>query len=187
MFIKDLDARIVHHSIFRAKENALKGTIGSARADESGYFLVKKDKIIGRFDIYLYDDIQRTQRAAPARIVGQGQKTRWLFSDEIYCTDEDLTEEELRRQILGYTSTQSNESRERISEKVRNEVWRRDEGKCVSCASREKLEFDHIIPISKGGSSTVRNIELLCEACNRKKSSRIGWDLGHGLEVLYCV
>ena len=60
-----------------------------------------------------------------------------------------------------------------ISASVRREVWRRDQGKCTECGSREKLEYDHIIPVSKGGSNTVRNIELLCESCNRKKSNKI--------------
>jgi len=46
-----------------------------------------------------------------------------------------------------------------IPEKTRIEVWRRDEGKCVQCGSKEKLEYDHIIPISKGGSNTARNIQ----------------------------
>ncbi|MCX3266455.1 HNH endonuclease [Pedobacter agri] len=53
-------------------------------------------------------------------------------------------------------------------------VWNRDGGRCVICASKEKLEFDHIIPFSKGGSNTYRNIQLLCEGCNRTKSARIG-------------
>jgi Holliday junction DNA helicase RuvB len=60
-----------------------------------------------------------------------------------------------------------------ISSEVRREVWRRDEGKCVKCGSRENLEFDHILPVSKGGANTARNIELLCEACNRAKSDLI--------------
>ena len=60
-----------------------------------------------------------------------------------------------------------------IPEKVRIAVWRRDNGKCVKCGSRENLEYDHIIPISKGGSNTVRNIELLCERCNRSKKDNI--------------
>lgn len=60
-----------------------------------------------------------------------------------------------------------------IPEEVRIAVWRRDEGKCVKCSSRENLEYDHIIPISKGGSTTVRNIELLCEKCNREKKDNI--------------
>jgi len=63
--------------------------------------------------------------------------------------------------------------RERIPRDVQQEVWRRDQGKCVQCGSKEKLEFDHVIPWSKGGSCTARNIQLLCELCNRTKSNRI--------------
>lgn len=60
-----------------------------------------------------------------------------------------------------------------ISSSVKIAVWRRDQGKCVDCESKEKLEYDHIIPVSKGGSNTERNIQLLCEKCNRKKSAAI--------------
>jgi hypothetical protein len=63
--------------------------------------------------------------------------------------------------------------RRAIPERVRHEVWRRDEACCVDCGSRERLEFDHIIPVSKGGSNTARNIELRCELCNGYKSARI--------------
>lgn len=73
------------------------------------------------------------------------------------------------------SDTESHLSAERrpIPERVRHEVWRRDEGKCVQCESRERLEFDHIVPIAAGGSNTVRNIQLLCELCNRRKSDKI--------------
>lgn len=62
----------------------------------------------------------------------------------------------------------------RIYQAVKDKVWKRDEGKCTQCGSREKLEFDHIIPHSKGGSNTYRNVQLLCEKCNRSKSDKIG-------------
>jgi HNH endonuclease len=61
-----------------------------------------------------------------------------------------------------------------ISQEVKDLVWNRDTGKCAQCGSNEKLEFDHIIPFSKGGSNTYRNIQLLCEPCNRKKLNKIG-------------
>ena len=61
-----------------------------------------------------------------------------------------------------------------ITKEVRDSVWRRDEGKCTQCGSNENLELDHIIPYSKGGSNSYRNIQLLCEECNRKKSDSIG-------------
>jgi len=60
-----------------------------------------------------------------------------------------------------------------ISREVKLQIWRRDQGKCCDCGSKEKLEYDHIIPVSRGGSNTERNIQLLCERCNRSKSSKI--------------
>jgi hypothetical protein len=60
-----------------------------------------------------------------------------------------------------------------ISTQTKNAVWRRDGGRCIECGSQERLEYDHIIPVSKGGSNTERNIQLLCEKCNRKKSDKI--------------
>lgn len=64
-------------------------------------------------------------------------------------------------------------NREPIPDDVRIFVWRRDDGRCVRCGSDHNLEYDHIIPIAKGGSNTERNIQLLCESCNRTKGAVI--------------
>jgi hypothetical protein len=61
-----------------------------------------------------------------------------------------------------------------ITQSTKDKVWNRDGGKCIECGSNENLEFDHIIPFSKGGANTYRNIQLLCQSCNRKKSDKIG-------------
>jgi hypothetical protein len=63
--------------------------------------------------------------------------------------------------------------REKIPDSVKIFVWQRDQGRCVNCGSQERLEFDHIIPIAKGGSNTARNLQLLCERCNRSKGASI--------------
>lgn len=68
---------------------------------------------------------------------------------------------------------QESPTRMAIPSEVRREVWRRDEGKCMKCGSQKNLEYDHIIPVSEGGSNTARNIELLCQDCNRAKSDSI--------------
>ena len=70
-------------------------------------------------------------------------------------------------------STKSKRTRT-ITQNVKDRVWNRDGGKCVQCDSNENLQFDHIIPFSKGGANTYRNIQLLCEQCNRQKSNKIG-------------
>ena len=64
-------------------------------------------------------------------------------------------------------------SRKQIPDHVRQEVWQRDGGQCVRCGAEEYLEFDHVIPHSKGGADTVRNLQLLCRHCNNEKSDRI--------------
>lgn len=86
----------------------------------------------------------------------------------------------IKYQALGFQVTELikddslDKKSRRISQKVKDKVWRRDEGKCVECGSNENLEFDHIIPFSKGGANTYRNIQLLCQNCNRIKSNKIG-------------
>jgi hypothetical protein len=81
--------------------------------------------------------------------------------------------EEVRAELLTQSQDLRGPAREGIPEGVRHEVWRRDEGRCVECRNQERLEFDHVIPVSRGGSSTARNLQLLCEPCNRKKGARI--------------
>lgn len=122
-------------------------------------------------------------------------KSHWRYRGRTFRVEggEHLTEEEIairiRHQVLKDTQQLSrmkkeveafenfsrvpDARRERIPGSVRMFVWQRDEGRCVECSSREHLEFDHIIPLVEGGANTERNIQLLCETCNRKKSRNI--------------
>lgn len=56
---------------------------------------------------------------------------------------------------------------------VREQVLARDRHICVACSSRENLEIDHIVPISKGGESKIDNLQVLCRSCNRRKRTRV--------------
>lgn len=114
---------------------------------------------------------------------------RYIFNNKIYIVEGYRSEEEEKLLIMDFCDAERRKferlknkfsgdkeikiNRPKIPENVRIEVWRRDQGCCVQCGSRENLEYDHIIPVSKGGSNTARNIELLCEKCNRSKSDNI--------------
>jgi 5-methylcytosine-specific restriction endonuclease McrA len=52
---------------------------------------------------------------------------------------------------------------------TRRAVFARDGWTCQYCGSRTNLTVDHVIPRSKGGSSSWENIVASCAPCNRRK------------------
>lgn len=46
------------------------------------------------------------------------------------------------------------------------------EGKCVYCGISDRLEQDHVTPISKGGLHTVGNVVPACKSCNSRKGAK---------------
>lgn len=133
------------------------------------------------------DKALRTSEEEPVKIStdvwifnGFEYQVEGLYTDEQFrlliheCFDSEKRRfERLKQKHVQTPHADSTSTRPRIPQNVRIEVWRRDGGKCVRCGSRDNLEYDHIIPISKGGSNTARNIELLCEPCNRSKGANI--------------
>ncbi|MGV9679769.1 TerD family protein [Nocardia sp. NPDC003482] len=63
--------------------------------------------------------------------------------------------------------------RRSIPPELKAQVWQRDGGRCVECGATHYLEFDHVIPLSRGGATSAANLQILCRACNRGKGARI--------------
>jgi len=136
----------------------------------------------------------REQNSNPFEVLIDRDKNRkwWMFKDQFYWENENYTIREVKALILERLNKKkrkvdraisimdndtfpkkNNNKRKIIPDEVKIFVWNRDSGKCVNCESNEHLEYDHIIPISKGGGNTARNIQLLCEKCNRSKGKSL--------------
>lgn len=133
----------------------------------------------------------------PLRLFREGGRTvrdHWFFNGEVFRTTSlDLEPRDVRALVTAYLNRKSRQlqrvyaleaigadndivgtPRERISQEIKVEVWKRDSGRCVKCQSQTNLEFDHIIPLAMGGSNSIRNLQLLCAPCNRSKGATLG-------------
>ncbi|MFF3642446.1 HNH endonuclease [Streptomyces sp. NPDC002564] len=64
---------------------------------------------------------------------------------------------------------------------ARRAVFYRDRGRCTGCRVNlsglidtfDVANYDHMIPLARGGLNDVTNLQLLCEKCNTSKGDRI--------------
>lgn len=61
-----------------------------------------------------------------------------------------------------------------------NRIKSRKTARCFYCgirAASSQIEFDHIVPLSKGGRHAADNLCVACQTCNRMKSAKalIDW------------
>lgn len=76
--------------------------------------------------------------------------------------------------------------REQISKKLRFEVFKRDQFRCVYCGAVPGedvlLEVDHVHPVADGGRNEMDNLVTSCFACNRGKGVRLLTTVPQSLE-----
>ena len=70
--------------------------------------------------------------------------------------------------LVSYVHVPRDAHRRKIT---RRAVFARDEWTCQYCGSRSNLTVDHVVPRSKGGSSSWDNIVASCAPCNRRKGN----------------
>lgn len=100
-----------------------------------------------------------------------------LQSDQVYAliaTREQRKSQQIERAqatVAMGSQPRSSGARKRIPDDIKQYIWTRDSGQCQSCGSTVELQFDHIIPVSMGGSSNTENLQILCGPCNRSKAA----------------
>lgn len=58
-------------------------------------------------------------------------------------------------------------------QEIQKAVFKRDDYTCKYCGKRGgKLEVDHVIPFSKGGSDDLSNLVTSCRHCNAQKHDK---------------
>ena len=72
-----------------------------------------------------------------------------------------------KRQLVGRPDTIDTAA---VPQHVKNAVYQRDGGRCRECGARSYLEFDDIIPRSKGGATSVNNLQLLCRRLTLRRA-----------------
>ncbi len=131
-----------------------------------------------------------TKSEQPVAVITRAERTLWHTTEGWFWEDDGLAAEDVSlllwdrnrrlhsrldrlRKIQAREGVLADARRARIPEEVRRFVWERDLGRCVRCETEDDLQFDHVIPFSRGGGNSEENIQILCGRCNREKSNRI--------------
>jgi len=81
------------------------------------------------------------------------------------------------QQLLG--SVASKQARAALPLKIRWDVLKRDNYRCVKCGRspsvdrKVRLEVDHKTPVAKNGQNNIENLQTLCWECNQGKKDKI--------------
>lgn len=134
-------------------------------------------------------DMQALQREQPVPVFLAEDRQWWWFQDCFYWEDEFLTDHDVMALVMERERRKERKlerahaalrqeadpvpRRELIPVEVRKAVFDRDGGRCRNCGSNFDIQYDHIIPFSMGGASTVENLQILCAPCNREKGASL--------------
>ncbi len=126
-----------------------------------------KDKVfkhVGSFKVGHADLVPKESRLKQAESMSGENNPSWLGG---ITTPERLRYHcaRYRARKLGSSGTHSQTEWEKLKESYGNA--------CVCCKDGNvKLTEDHILPLSKGGSDDISNIQPLCKPCNSRKKDK---------------
>ena len=170
------NAKVVYHSGLFGGRGWLTLTVG------------KQFYRVARFTKEQFQLMTQEQERTPVGVGRVGERNYWWFQRRIFSDSDNLRQDEVyallvtrhQREQQRIATAQATvavgakpqaSTRGAIPDDVKQFVWARDGGHCRSCGSGVELQFDHVIPIALGGSSTADNLQVLCGPCNRRKGA----------------
>ncbi len=156
-----------------------------------GRYAVQKGRKVfpARWQREQLEALRELQAETPVELLRDRKRTLWHFHDRFWWDDDGLSADDLKALVLRRERSEKQKlqtahslmraeengtpSRTPIAEDLRRAVFERDGGKCVECESSFDLQYDHILPVARGGATTFENLQLLCADCNRRKSDSL--------------
>lgn len=94
------------------------------------------------------------------------------ISETLAMIDRARVEKQLREKGKSAAKQTRKEAKSRY-DSLFMEVGRRDGFACAACGyAGNDLQLDHVMPVAKGGTNDLGNLQLLCPPCNLSKSDR---------------
>lgn len=78
----------------------------------------------------------------------------------------DTSPEKRRKDAATYGSAEYRTSRK--------QAIARANGCCEKCQSRDRVQVDHIVPVSQGGGHSLSNLRVLCLSCHQRVTAQQG-------------
>lgn len=63
-----------------------------------------------------------------------------------------------------------------IDYRIKQLLYQMQDGKCAYCGQHRNIKYmtvDHIIPLSKGGTESLKNLQCTCKKCNGLKEDML--------------
>lgn len=144
-------------------------------------FRVKKDE---------FRQMEQDSASRPVHYISVGDKAYWRFQGKWFTDMDGLSADDVQALLVARAGAQAmrlsrahtiaamgqargQTNRQNIPSDVKQLVWKRDGGACRQCGATNELQFDHIIPVTHGGSNEPGNLQVLCGPCNRRKGAAI--------------
>jgi len=135
-----------------------------AKRPFSWFVGVNKSRVVK--DLENNPDLEMKLGRYRGRFIKWCAKERTIYEEDIF--------DEVNTFIEKYINSRLCNLDNKLWKSISKEILERDNYTCRYCGKiGGKLEVDHIVPISKGGTNELNNLTAACLRCNRQKRDKM--------------